>query len=60
VGLPAGRLIAATPLNVTPSATPADLFLDTFNRADSLDSDTAAGGMSCSRVPPIGAGAAWF
>ncbi len=60
VGLPAGRLMARPPDNRTPATTPADLFLDTFNRADATDVDAAGDGMSGSRVPPLGAGTAWF
>lgn len=60
VGLPASRQIAASPLNVTPGATPQDLFLDTFNRPDSNDVDAAAAGMSGNRVPPLGTGTTWF
>ncbi|MEK7951081.1 arylsulfatase [Luteolibacter soli] len=60
VGLPASRLIVPAPLNVTPAATPADLFLDTFNRANSTDIDASNSGMSGSRTPPLGTGTTWF
>ncbi len=60
VGLPADRLLAKPPQNITPAQTPADLFLDTFNRASSYDADASANGMSGSRVPPLGANTAWF
>ncbi len=60
VGLPAGRLIAPPPENVTPASTPADLFLDTFNRPNATDIDTSNEGMSGSRVPPLGEGVTWF
>ncbi|MES2437535.1 MAG: arylsulfatase [Verrucomicrobiota bacterium] len=60
VGLPAGRLIVPPPDNLTPSATAADLFLDTFNRAQSNDIDSGSTGMSGSRVPPLGSSITWF
>ncbi len=60
VGLPAGRLMIPPPVNATPASTPADLFLDTFNRDNATDIDVSGSGMSGSRVPPIGGAAAWF
>ena len=60
VGLPANRQIVAPPDNRTPAPSPADLFLDTFNRNSATDIDASAAGMSGGRVPPIGGGAAWF
>lgn len=60
VGLPAARQIVAPPASVTPAPTPADLFLDTFNRNPSNDIDASNNGMSGSRVPPLGTGTTWF
>ncbi|RYD63747.1 MAG: hypothetical protein EOP83_11410, partial [Verrucomicrobiaceae bacterium] len=60
VGLPASRLIVSPPLNVTPASTPADLFLDTFNRAAATDIDASNSSMSGSRTPPLGSGTTWF
>jgi arylsulfatase A-like enzyme len=60
VGLPTSRLMVAPPLNVTPAPTPADLFLDTFNRAAATDIDASNSGMSGTRIPPLGAGVTWF
>jgi len=60
VGLPPGKLMVPAPVNRTPSPTPADLFLDTFDRPASNDIDSSSSGMSGSRVPPIGAGSAWL
>lgn len=60
VGLPAARQIVPPPVSMTPAATPADLFLDTFNRTASTDIDASNHGMSGSRVPPLGAGTSWF
>ncbi len=60
VGLPAGRLITPPPQNLTPASTPADLFLDTFNRPNATDIDASNAGMSGSRVPPLGEGVTWF
>ncbi|RYD34979.1 MAG: hypothetical protein EOP85_19385, partial [Verrucomicrobiaceae bacterium] len=59
VGLPEGRLIVPPPENITPAQTEADLFLDTFNRPGGNDIDSAAAGMSGSRVPPLGSGGTW-
>jgi arylsulfatase A-like enzyme len=60
VGLPASRLMAPPPVNLTPAPTAADLFLDTFNRANAVDIDAANSGMSGSRMPPLGSGTTWF
>ena len=60
VGLPASRLMVPTPLNLTPGPTPADLFVDSFNRANATDIDASNSGMSGSRVPPLGSGTTWF
>jgi hypothetical protein len=60
VGLPAARLIIPPPANVTPASTVADLFLDTFNRANAMDIDSSNTGMSGSRVPPLGTDTTWF
>lgn len=59
VGVPASRLLPPA-FNPTPVVQPADLFLDTFARPDSVDTDAGAGGMSGSRVPPIGVGNAYY
>jgi arylsulfatase A-like enzyme len=59
VGVPADRLLPSA-FNPTPAAQGADLFLDTFSRPDSVDVDASAAGMSGSRVPPLGAGAAYY
>ena len=60
VGLPAARLMVRPPVSATPAATPADLFLDTFNRSNASDIDLSDDGMSGSRVPPLGSGISWF
>jgi arylsulfatase A-like enzyme len=60
VGLPSSRLMVPPPVNRTPAATAADLFLDTFNRANAADIDASNTGMSGSRVPPLGSGTTWF
>ena len=60
VGLSANRLMNPSPANVIPAATPDDLFLDTFNRANGNDIDLSNNGMSGSRVPPLGSGVTWF
>lgn len=60
VGLPAGRRIVPTPSNLIPAPTAADLFLDTFNRANAVNIDASNTGMSGSRVPPLGSGTTWF
>ena len=59
VGVPADRLLPL-PFNPTPGAHGADLFLDTFSRLDSLNADASSDGMSGSRVPPLGANAAYY
>ncbi len=58
VGVPASRLLEI-PLPI-PAATPGDLFTDHFGRPDSTDIDASSLGMGGSRVPPIGAGAAYY
>ncbi|BCX47733.1 hypothetical protein HAHE_16410 [Haloferula helveola] len=60
VGVVADRLIDPPGPQVNPAPLPTDLFLDTFNRASNSDHDASAEGMSGLRVPPIGAGAAWW
>ena len=62
VGVPASRLVSSAALfpPVSPAPTANDLFVDTFNRADSDDVDASATGMWGSRVPPMGASAAYY
>ncbi len=59
VGVPSDRYLPSA-FDATPAAQGADLFLDTFSRPDSVDVDASAVGMSGSRVPPLGAGAAYY
>jgi len=62
VGVPSSRYITIA-TNVTaldPAPNAGDLFLDTFARSNATDIDLSAAGMSGSRVPPIGAGAAYY
>ncbi|MEK7951684.1 arylsulfatase [Luteolibacter soli] len=58
VGVPTGRLLH-TPI-ATPAPLSTDLFVDNFNRDDSVDADEDSQGMSGSRVPPIGANNAYY
>ena len=60
VGLPAGRLLVPPPVSITPPQLPVDLFFDSFNRQNAVDTDISSSGISGSRVPPIGANAAWY
>ncbi len=59
VGVDADRLLPS-PFNPTPATNGPDLFLDTFTRPDAWDVDASAAGMSGSRVPPLGANAAYY
>src|SRR5690606_12548039 len=58
VGVPAARLLEVP--HPVPAATSGDLFTDHFGRPDATDIDATAEGMGGSRVPPLGAGAAYF
>jgi len=60
VGVPSGRWLPSVPLNLSPAPQPGDLFLDTFARNDATDIDAATGGMSGSRVPPLGPNATYY
>ncbi|HEY4416931.1 MAG TPA: sulfatase-like hydrolase/transferase [Verrucomicrobiae bacterium] len=62
VGVPAARwLTINTNLSLpVPATNASDLFVDDFNRPDNTDIDASAAGMWGSRVPPIGANAAYY
>jgi arylsulfatase A-like enzyme len=58
VGVPQGRLLQE-PL-AAPASLAGDLFVDNFDRPNATDADASAQGMSGSRVPPLGMGAAYY
>ena len=63
VGLPTNStylLSTFAPPQIYPAPLGNDLFVDNFNRANTTDIDAGATGMSGSRVPPLGAGAAYY
>ncbi len=61
VGLPVSYALSAfAPPQIYPAALSNDLFVDNFNRPNSADLDASATGMSGSRVPPLGAGSAYY
>ncbi|HEY2083363.1 MAG TPA: sulfatase-like hydrolase/transferase, partial [Verrucomicrobiae bacterium] len=62
VGVPSSRLVNPGQLfaPVVPATNASDLFVDTFNRPDNTNIDASAIGMWGSRVPPIGADAAYY
>jgi autotransporter-associated beta strand protein len=62
VGVPSSRLVTID-TNISaalPATNASDLFVDTFNRPNNTDTDASAQGMWGSRVPPIGANAAYY
>ncbi len=60
VGVPASRLLPEIPATVTPAASAADLFLDTFTRPNATNIDVSSTGMSGSRVPQLGLNATYY
>nr|WP_083808713.1 sulfatase-like hydrolase/transferase [Pedosphaera parvula] len=62
VGVPSSRFVNPSQLfvPVVPATNANDLFVDTFNRPDTTNIDASASGMWGTRVPPIGANAAYY